>query len=304
MAHESALGQVSRLGSSSLGIFRGTDAVEAGVSRNQLTALVRAGALTREFPDTYRLSAVPRSPDQRLRSALLWAGPSAAAAGRSAGAVYGLEGVKARTPEIVVPRSHRGRSTGVLIHRSDDRAALMVRRYRSLPVTGIESTLVAFGALLEDEPFEIAGEDARRRGFTSVAALRAHLDRYGRAGRPGVGALRALLHAVDPVHPSRSTLEVKTRRLLTAHGLNDFVREYPMAWNGRAYHFDFAFVRERTILETNGRRWHDDPVDFEHDNEKWSVPGRHGYRLVLATWAKVTRCPDAFVHEVRATLAG
>ena len=43
--------------------------------------------------------------------------------------------------------------------------------------------------------------------------------------------------------------------------------------------------------------------DNEHDNEKWSVPGRHGYRIVLATWEKVTQSPEALLHELEATLA-
>jgi hypothetical protein len=59
----------------------------------------------------------------------------------------------------------------------------------------------------------------------------------------------------------------------------------------------------RTILETNGRRWHDDAVDYERDNEKWSVPGRHGFRLVLATWDKVTRDPDELLAELLTTMA-
>ena len=56
---------------------------------------------------------------------------------------------------------------------------------------------------------------------------------------------------------SRSTLEVKARRLLHAKGYTDFVREFPLDWNGRAYRFDFCFEQQRTILETNGRRWHE-----------------------------------------------
>jgi hypothetical protein len=63
-------------------------------------------------------------------------------------------------------------------------------------------------------------------------------------------------------------LEVKTRRLLVAHGITDFVREYPLEWCGRTYRFDFAFPARRLILETNGRRWHDDPKDYERDHEK------------------------------------
>jgi hypothetical protein len=48
------------------------------------------------------MSAVPRSNEQRLRAALLWVGDAAAAAGRSAGELFGLEGVRADSPEIVI----------------------------------------------------------------------------------------------------------------------------------------------------------------------------------------------------------
>ena len=102
---------------------------------------------------------------------------------------------------------------------------------------------------------------------------------------------------------AQSVLEVKTRRLLVARGFTDFVREFPLQWNGRTYRFDFAFVRQRTILETNGRRWHDDASGYEFDNEKWSVPGRHGYRVVLATWDKVNRRPARLLSELATTLA-
>jgi hypothetical protein len=98
-------------------------------------------------------------------------------------------------------------------------------------------------------------------------------------------------------------LEVKTRRLLVTHGFTDFVREFPLTWNGRTYRFDFAFQRGRTILETNGRRWHDDPLDYERDNEKWSVPARLGYRIVFATWDKVTSRPQLLIGELTAALA-
>ena len=248
------------------------------------------------------MTAVPSSPEQELRAALLWAGDDAAASGRSAGALYGLEGVDAGVPEIALPLSVRGRSTLIAVHHGD-RAALMVRRVRGVRVTGIEYTLLRLAATLDDEAFEIACEDARRRRLTSVPALRAYLLRYGRAGRPGVARLRQLLSELDPTHASRSTLEVKTRRLLVVNGVTDFVREFPLEWNDRTFRYDFAFVQQRVILETNGRRWHDDPADYERDNEKWSVPGRHGYRIVLATWDKVTRHPGRLLGEL-ATTAG
>jgi very-short-patch-repair endonuclease len=179
----------------------------------------------------------------------------------------------------------------------------MVRTLGGLRATGVEATLLRLAHLLDEEAFEVACEDARRRRLTSVPALRAYLERFGQRGRPGVAPLRRLLDQLDPLHPARSTLEVKARRLLVAHGITDFVREFPLGWNGRTYRYDFAFPRTKTILETNGRRWHDDARDYEHDNEKWSVPGRHGYSIVLATWEKVTRLPDDLLRELAATMA-
>ncbi len=167
MSHQSAIAALAGLGTGTLGVFRGSAAGGLGVSRNQLSALCRAGVLIREFPDTYRMTAVPTSHEQRLHAALLWAGPGAAGAGRSAAVVYGLEGVRAQMPEIIVSRNHRLRTAGVIVHRSDDRPLLMVRRQRGLLVTGIEPTLVALAATLESEAFEIACEDARRRRLTS-----------------------------------------------------------------------------------------------------------------------------------------
>lgn len=299
MPRESAIAALSRAAADSLGVFTRDDAAALDISRKQLWTLHEARAIQRVFPGVYRLTAVALSNEQSLRAALRWGGPKSAAAGRSGGEWYGLEGVRAVQPEILGGRN-RGKCPAIIVHRPTDLAPFMIRTYRGLRVTGVEATLVALAHVLAPEPFEIACEDARRRGLTSVPSLRNYVKRYGKAGRPGVGPLRALLDELDPKHASRSTLEVKTRRLLVANGITDFTREFPLTWKGKTYFFDFALRRSRAILETNGRRWHDDPRDFEHDNEKWSVPARHGYRIVFATWDKVTRCPQDLIDELRA----
>ena len=80
-------------------------------------------------------------------------------------------------------------------------------------------------------------------------------------------------------------------------------RTLPLAAGDRRFLYDFAFLSERVILEVNGRRWHDDAADFERDQEKWSVPARHSFRLVFATWESVTRHPDRLIAELRTALA-
>jgi very-short-patch-repair endonuclease len=296
---------ISSLCRDTAGAFRGRDAVASGVNRKQLARLASTGVIVRTLPDTYCLTAFRTSAEQRLHAALLWAGDEAAAAARSAGALYGIEGVAVPPqPEIVLWNASYRRVPGVTVHRCRSRAALMVRKHRGMRVTGVEATLVALADVLPDETLETACEDARRRRLTTIPALHAYLDRFGVSGRNGVGKLSRLLHELDPEHPSRSTLEVKTRRLLVANGYRDFVREFALEWNGARYLFDFVFPRESVVLETNGRRWHDDANDYERDHEKWSVPGRRGYRIVFATWAKVTQHADKLLSELDAALSG
>lgn len=303
LPEEHVLAVVARLARRTDGVFRGRDAVSEGLSRRQIDGLRERGLVERMLPDTYRIASTPASSVHALRAALLWAGDGTCAEGASAGALHRLEGVKPDRPAIVVPPTKRLRSERVSVHRAS-RKVVMPRQVAGFPCAGIEFTLLRLAHELEPEAFEIAFEDARRRRLTSIPAIDGYLDRFAAHGRPGVSALRAALRAVDPVHPARSTLEVKTRRLREVHGIDGYVREHPLRWNGRTYRYDFAFAHERVIVETNGRRWHDDATDYERDQEKWSVPGRLGWRLELATWEKVTARAGAFVADLRAALAG
>src|SRR5262245_13552567 len=134
MPKESVFAALSTLAAANLGVFHGREATEVGITRRQLAALRAPDVIERVHPDTYRTTAVPRCAEQDLRAALLWAGERAAAAGQSAGELYGLEGVRAVDPEIVVPARTRLRSSTVIVHRSE-RAASMIRQVRGLPTT-------------------------------------------------------------------------------------------------------------------------------------------------------------------------
>jgi hypothetical protein len=77
-----------------------------------------------------------------------------------------------------------------VVHERSRRAPLLLRTKRGMLVTGVEQTLLALADSLENEAFEIACEDARRRRLTS---LRAYLQQYATSGRSGVAAQRKLL---------------------------------------------------------------------------------------------------------------
>src|SRR5262245_10067769 len=121
MARESPIAIVTRLAQGSFGAFRGEAAVASGVTRRQLETLQRHGVIVRVFHDTYCLTAVASSHEQKLKSALLWAGDRAVTDRRSAAMLYAFEGVRVTKPAIVVPTTVRRRSGDVDIRYCDDR---------------------------------------------------------------------------------------------------------------------------------------------------------------------------------------
>ena len=116
MDQKSAIRVLGDLSAPTNGAFRGRDALDQKVSRKQLGSFAASGVIERVLPDTYRLTAVAACHQQSLRCALLWAGEEAAGWRRSAGVVYGFEGVRADTPEIVGPRRLRARAPNVVVH--------------------------------------------------------------------------------------------------------------------------------------------------------------------------------------------
>ena len=110
MPKESPVARLATLSERSCGVFRVEAANAAGVTANQLVRLSHEGVIERMLPHTYRMLSVHTSAEQRLTAALLWAGEEAAVAGRSAAARYGLEGVHATRPEIVMPHRTSART--------------------------------------------------------------------------------------------------------------------------------------------------------------------------------------------------
>ena len=89
----------------------------------------------------------------------------------------------------------------------------------------------------------------------------------------------------------------RARRLLVANGITDFVREFPLTWNGVIYHYDFTFASRRTILRTVAAGT-TTLATTSSTRKSGGRPGRLGHRIVFATWGKVTTRPEALRHEL------
>jgi very-short-patch-repair endonuclease len=92
---------------------------------------------------------------------------------------------------------------------------------------------------------------------------------------------------------SQSQLEAQLALMVRCVGLPEPVQQYRLPeLPDRHYRFDFAWVKERLLVEVNGSTWvsntgHTSGRGIERDTEKANLAVLAGYRLLTVTGTQV-----------------
>lgn len=268
-------------------------ALDLGLTARQIQTRVEAGWLVPVHRDVYRLAGGRSLSAQSVLAACLSAGPGAVASHRSAAVLWGLRDVEDERPEITVSGDRHRRMPGVAVHRTDSLIDVDRTRRAGIPVTTPARTLLDLGAVVPVHVVEQALEDALLRRLVTFDLLMATLDRLGRSGRNGAGALRSLLAERDPATaPTESTLEDAFRRVVRRAGLPEPERQH---WVG-SKRLDFAYPAETLGIEVDSLAWHGGRTDVQRNAEKANVLVAHGWRVLHFTAYDVHRRPEMVIE--------
>ena len=116
--------------------------------------------------------------------------------------------------------------------------------------------------------------------------------------------MRSLLDARDPSYavPQR-VFETRMLRHLKRRGVPAPSLQYPVHdEQGLIGLIDFAWPGERLALETDGRRWHSAPDQFERDRTRRNRLTLAGWKIIHATWRQFIRNPAVIVDAVTRVL--
>src|SRR5438034_1327306 len=105
--------RIAAVASRQHGLVTRAQLIDLGITHRQVEGWTASGRLDRVLPGVLRLAGAPTSRAQDLSAAVLWGGADALVSHRSAGELWGFDGVRARKPEITVPASHVKRSAQV-----------------------------------------------------------------------------------------------------------------------------------------------------------------------------------------------
>jgi very-short-patch-repair endonuclease len=303
-------------GESSNGLATPAQLRAAGITRSSLSRALARGEVNRIRPGVYAQSPLAEWPVfsvthtgvapelvQHVRAALLSLGETATAAGRTAACLrgWGLLVEPLSTIDVAVARGRwRVRLAGVrpLQRRTVHREQMVVAPgSAALWVTTAVATVLDCCRLLPHEEAVVVCDSALRSGQVTVQELRTAAARLR-----GVREARRVRRALDSCDPrSGSVLESVLRVRMAEDGIDGF-RTQRVVRDSTGRHIlrvDFCFAAQRLVVETDGSRWHPDPVrDQGLDNRLAAA----GWRVLRFTWAQVVHDPAAVLALIRAAL--
>ncbi|MGH9037806.1 MAG: DUF559 domain-containing protein [Acidimicrobiia bacterium] len=280
--------------------------LSCGRSHTTLRRWVDTRRLVTLHPGVHAIAGAPRSWEQALMAALLASGPDAVASHRSGARLWTLLGDGDDTVEITVPRAHRPRLQGVVVHRSRDLVPAHSTVWRRLPVTKPARVIVDLGAVLPSDKVEDALDRALTKHLITIAGVEWMLNEVSRQGRHGAGvAARILDERALGRAPADGQLEPRMARLLRNAKLPPAVYHHVVRdSNGRFLaEVDFAYPELKLAIEVDGFEVHGTPRAMRKDfvRQNGLVPYR--WLVLRFTWDQVVHQPDSVAAGIGTSLS-
>jgi hypothetical protein len=264
--------------------FTPHQALDAGISRKRLRALVDARSVRRVLTGVYAWSADPDSLMLRCRAARLVTAPHLVLCDRTAAWIWGIDCFDYRELEVLPPLETwalRGRNrvtrTGCLGGERDLSPEDVLELDGLKVTTPLRTALDLACRLTPRDALAVVDAFMRDHGLRQDELQQA-LARF--RGRRGVVQARAVVAVADA--RSESPGESWVRWAMIESGLPAPELQWWVHVDGvPTFRLDMAYPKHRVAVEYDGREFHSSPGDRRHDEERREWLRRHGWTVIV-----------------------
>jgi very-short-patch-repair endonuclease len=246
------------------------------------------------LPSVYRICGAQITQMQLLMAAQLYGGSGTVVMGRSAAAVWKMEGARGLPAEIASPRQLVARAAGIIARRSGSIEPCDVTVVGALSLTNRVRTLIDMSFRVPERTLDVALDQVLRAEPTSRDRLTERMEALRSARLRGIKTLRRLIDQRDPDQAmTESALESLVRWWLLRFGFPEPVFQYwvDLPQYGPA-RLDFAYPNKLIGVEADSYAWHSSRASFERDRARNSELASLGWLILPMTLREIQRYPD------------
>lgn len=290
---------IAALAAGQHGVFTRAQALASGFTDKAIAIRISKGTWTRVRKGLYAVAGTPQTFLKHAMGARLLTGSASAVSHRAAAYLHGLTREEPNLVDVsVLHGTHYQSRAGLIVHQVAALGSRDVRSVLGIPTTTATRTVVDLGGVLGPIELEQVHDDAVLRGLTSIAALRACIERVGPT-RAGMGRLQRILDDREFGVPE-SELERLFLRLVARYGLPLPERQVPKQ-SGHS-RVDFAYSQLGIFIELDGRKWHGSARAFRTDPRRQNSLVLDGMVPFRFTWHDLANEPDYVAETVRQAL--
>jgi hypothetical protein len=289
-------GEVRKVAAAGHGLVDRQTATGMGASDTVIARRIVEGTWKPIHPGVYDLDVTPKPWVSRVHAAVLAGGPETVASHRTAGMLWGLDGIGGRVIELTVPVAKGPTPRDVIVHRTRRRLPYML--VEAVPTTVVERTLLDLAALLPPIVLEKVMMSALHKHLTTADAVAVAIAVQGGRGVRGTRKLRRTLALVDG-GITGSPSEVEFMALLRKAPIPQPVCQFEIRFPEGDHVFpDFAWTDRRKCVEVDGFDAHGTPEALEQDLIRQNRLLELGWELRRFSARQIRRDPIGVIDEI------
>ncbi|MGH2700323.1 MAG: DUF559 domain-containing protein [Actinomycetota bacterium] len=289
-----------------LGLITEDQLRSMGLSNEARRRRVRERLMLPVLPGICRLPGFEESWRQFVQATWMWLGGRGALSHTTSATMQGILN-KGTWPIHLssMQMSLKSPSDQIVVHRVKMLEGRDLRWFEGIRITNAIRTLFDLAGLLDEDSFDFALDEARRRRLVAERPLREILDRLGTRGRAGSKLLSHVLCSGEmergiPGSPfERHFLQFARRRSLPLPERQFCIRNETGVEVARV---DFAYPDLRIAIECDGKKHHFGVTEWERDVERRSRLAALGWLVIHVSWDMLVHDPDRLELLIRGAL--
>lgn len=275
-----------------------------GASKKMINHAIATGRLYPIFRGAFGVGHQPISRNGRLLAAVLASGEGSVVSHGTAAALLGLWERPPSVIDVIAPIEAGRKISGIRRRHTPPPLPRDRHIHEAVPCTSPSRTIVDVAGIVREAALRRTIEQAAVLSILNVPEIEAILAGPRRRGSPRLRLILDDWRRYSPATRLRSPMEAKLLPLLSQRGLPVPQCNEVLRLGDEEFEIDFLWRRQRLAVETDGRKYHDNPAARARDSIRNRILRAAGWRVWRLAWNDLEQRPEATMNELARLLGG